>query len=255
MAYTLIASSQTDADSPLDETLFEAIRTNFIDHESRIGTNESVSEDAIMSDFANIETYVAASIPWNLNVSGAGTINLGTDGHYVELDPSTGSAALLAAADRMRVRFNTAQTVIIELRFKNNTAADCAMALGLQDANFTGATATTDVSDFIGIVIGSGTKTIRFRTALGGSAAETADLGNTDNWQTAKITVTSSTSGTTRTVTGELDGSPVTWSAATSNIPNGLSLRPCLATNNRAGKKVWVDSARFYFGGRPLSEA
>ncbi len=36
MAFTALTSAQGDADSPLDETLFQAIRTNFDDHEARI---------------------------------------------------------------------------------------------------------------------------------------------------------------------------------------------------------------------------
>jgi hypothetical protein len=254
MAYTVITSAQCDADSPTDETLMQAIRTNFEDHEARILTNESLSDNAILSDFANSETYSTVSVPWALNATG--TVTLNTETHCVDLIPGSGAYAnLLGAPERMRVRFNTALTVVMEIRFRYLTAADCPMALGLQDVGQANANATTDVSDFIGIVIGSATKTIRFRTALGGSAAETADLGDTTNWQKVKITVTSSAGGTTRTVAGELDGSPVTWSYATSNVPNGLLMRPCLATNNASGKSVRIDDARFYFGARPLSEA
>lgn len=263
MAFTVIAASQTDADSPLDQTLMDALRLNGDDHESRITAISAVSNQDIRDDFASsTATWSATGAGngelWLSDESGAGVLVLTTNDHHLNMTVATGTeyGYLRGHTRKMRVILDTAHVLVFECRFKHTVNPDPNFAFGFQDIGLVTNAVATDVSDFIGIVKGSATKTLRFRTALGGSAAESADLGDTANWQRIKITVTISTSGTTRTVAGELDGAAQTWSHATSNVPNSTVLAPTLAIDgpDATTRALLVDYALFYWQTRPLSE-
>lgn len=56
MSFSTIAASDVDADSPITDTLMSTIRTNFDDHESRIGVNTQSGAVTLMMDAVTVGT-------------------------------------------------------------------------------------------------------------------------------------------------------------------------------------------------------
>lgn len=75
MAYSAITSGQTDADSPLDQTLMDLIRTNFADHETRMVTNGD-SHDHNGGDGAIIPQGGLKTTTGEVSTSSTTTVNL-----------------------------------------------------------------------------------------------------------------------------------------------------------------------------------
>lgn len=257
MAFLALTSAQCDADSPVDETLMQLIRTNLDDHEARIGTNEAQSNDAILTDFAAVDRDGDDWIDYDNGVGyGVGAIITEPDHLFViHCDNSAEYFFLAGSLKRMRVQLDTAHTVVIESRIKHQTAPDLELFLGLQDAGLTG-DQYADLSDCIGFVKGGATTTVKVRMAKAGSATESGNVGDTTNWTKLKLVITK-VSGGALTVAAELNDSAISGSPWNTNIPDTTVLRPVMGVSafDNSNRRMWFDYFRAYWQARPLSEA
>lgn len=258
MAYTNISASQTDADSPLDQTLMDALRTNLDDHEVRIGTNEAQNLQAILDDFCavDIDTDV-----WILENSGVGASNptiVSSEAHYVTPDPGTQNGVsysnLRGTTNRMRVRLDRNHAIKMDMILKATTPGQY-LACGLQDIAMTGVNASNDITDFIGIVHGSG-GAANFRAVVqkAGAGTTTSGIGNSANWTRFIWTITVTGGGATLSVDLTMDGATVSGFPVSTNIPNTLTLHPVFATGGDTTPAEWLcDRFKAYWTSPPAN--
>ena len=260
MAFLALTAGQTDADSPLDQTLFDLIRTNFDDHESRIGGNESLSDGAIRDDF--VGTAIDTDT-WDNTTDGTGSVAQdGQPDHFLHLAFGAGAtsfAALHATTKRARLDLDRDHDFLMQARIKLNVNTDASLIFGLRSsavtvtlANMSGA----GTNDMIGFVRGTNANTLKFRTAKGGVAAETDNLGTTSGWTKLHMGIVSTGSGATIAVTVmvndvEISGSPF---VDETKIPI-VELYPFfgIGFGATATQRADVDYCLAYWRARPLS--
>lgn len=270
MAYTTIAASQTDADSPIDQVLMDAIRTDLDDLNSRLQIIEAKSDSAIYDDFT--ETTILGTVAsaagtdaqpytWDVFASGAGTspaISANPD-HWLRLQVNGGSSILTASAFRMRFDLDRDHTIVMETRLKCTSGTDADMFFGFQDDALPASLANnTDLSDAIAFVRGTNSNTLKFFTARASSTDSSDNLGDTSAWITLKIAVTYAGStkevraytGTTQANYVEVAGSPFT---TTTKHPN-VRLKPWFGISGGGGSRTAdLDYILAYWNARPLS--
>lgn len=258
MAYLAFTSAEMDADSPWTETQTQLIRTNFADHETRIGSNEALNDQAIRDDFCavDIDTDV-----WIVESGGAGASNpviASSEAHYVTPDPGTQAGTsfsnLRAAAKKMRVRLDRNHALIMDMILKSTTAGQY-LACGLQDVAMTGVNASNDVTDFIGIIHGSGgASAFRATCQKAGAGVTTSNIGNSANWTRFIWTITVTGGGSTLSVDVTMDGAAVSGFPVTTNIPNTLTLHPVFATGGDTTPAEWLcDRLKAYWAAAPAN--
>lgn len=259
MAFLAFTSAQMDADSPWTETVAQLIRTNFDDHESRIGANESLSEAAIRDDFV----YPSGSINTDIwDISDAANVSTAQQpDHDVDLDNSGGVnfGAIAASVKKMRVDLDRDHSIVFECRHKSNQSDSTeSWFFGLKDASIaaTSSTIVTTNDNVIGFRQGTTANTYRAICAKAASSSTLQDdIGNASAWSILKITVVSTGSGAAITVRMYVNGTEVSGSPFTTlaNIPL-LSLRPVLGESGGGGARIQtIDYCLAYWNARPLS--
>ena len=232
MAWTAISSTQTDSGSPVDQTLMDAIRTNLDDLDTRVDSVHAHSTNHIRDDFAcsTIDTSV-----WDTAFLGGGTANIdGTYEHTVIVSGVANYAVVAAAAGKMRFDIAEARTVVMEFRIRHAGGAVGGFFIGAQDNGLTmNATFTSDISDCIGVHIPNANQWT-YRQALAGAATQSVDFASTASWQIVKITITCSATSGNRSVEVLLNGSAISGSPFTTNLPTAR-LRPCIAETSGGG--------------------
>lgn len=263
MAYTTIAPGQTDADSPLDQTLMDAIRTDLDDLNTRLGAIEAFSDQAIYDDFA---LSVINGDIWTFGAAGAGTAPaVALPDHVCHMivgSSATTYSGIFATAKKMAFDLSVDHTIAFEARLKHSSATTAEFLIGFQDQTLTGTRANNiDLSDMIGFVRGTNANTLKFTMAKASTAITAADNLGTfyPNYATVKIVITFSGAtkkvqaytGTTQADYTEVSGSPFT---DTAKIPD-IALMPWIGLSNNSGgtADLYLDYALYYWLARPLN--
>ncbi len=257
MAWTAITSAQTDADTPIDQTLMDLIRTNDADNNSRINALTATSNLDIRDDFLGNTATIDLNY-WDIGSGSAPDDPKIVSEHQAELSPAGGAPNFSAmAADDAKIDILMTEgeyVCIVEFRVKNvGTDADH-LHVGMKDIAMSEATLadTADSSDFVGIVNGGGADWIIrvSNTASGGNDRE--GQGTQASWTKFKFTITCSTTGANQKV--EIDVNDASSGAAmTTNIP-ATRLRPWISAQGVTGTRdLRVDYFLCHFEGRPLS--
>src|SRR3990172_1447265 len=185
MAFTALTSAQCDADSPLDETLTQLIRTNFDDHEARINSTQLATENQIVDHFfisgLNTATWLSAGQPNTFSMPSDGT-------HKIRIQSGVAAGEfgiLTSAVGKARFRLNQNQALYMEWRAfadQPSNAPDNLM-MGFQDGALTDVIGTiADQTDMIGFVMGTTAGQWKFRTAKAASASEDDDVASRAAW-------------------------------------------------------------------------
>lgn len=264
MAFLALTSGQCDADSPLDEPLFQLIRTNFDDHEARLLPNEARNNEAIFDDFT-ADTLsmdpggppVIAPWVWEQNLTVPALLD-GSPDHWLHFANGAGSYTVIAAsAYRMRIDLDRDHTVVMECRHKSAQSDNTAVwFMGFQDASLavTGATCVTDQTDVIGFAQGSTAQTYKALAAKGGVSSTLQDnIGNAAVWSKLRLELTFA--GATRQIRYFVDGTETSNSPFTTaaNITL-LKIRPLFGFQNGGGaRNNYLDYVIAYWVNRPLS--
>jgi hypothetical protein len=253
MAFTNLTAAQTDADSPLDQTLMDLIRTNFTDLDTRVSAIEAFSDQDIRDDFFGGATTIDTTT-WDSG--GIGTFQRVAE-HQCFINPGgAGYRAIGATTERIRVNLTEEYVVIMEFRIYNSLNDVGATTVGLMDvANTTaGAGVVTDTAFFIGVVAnaGGGDWTIRVDDNTG--PTDRGGQGTWNVWTTFKFTVTCSAVAGNRKVEVDTDGVS-SGAAITTDIPSTVDLYPVAGVNDpgAAGAQLRIDYYHCYFSGRPLA--
>lgn len=239
----------TDADSPLDQTLMDRVRTNDQDHEDRINSLVSVSSQEIRDDFISGTTAVD-SVLWD---TGGGTVpDIVTEHQMRCLRTGSNSYSAVSATDE-RIHIDTSEVyvAVIEFRIKNPGGDADDIAVGFQDVAHVVASGTNvidDTTDFIGVVRG-GASDWTIRVASGGTPTDRTGQGSQASWTKFKFSITC---GASPSVSIDVDDVS-SGAAITTNIPTTI-LRP-VAGISRVGTDMdlRVDYILAYFEGRPLA--
>lgn len=256
MAFTALTSAQCDANSPLDETLVQLIRTDLDDLNSRLSALESVSSNDIRDNFS---TVVLDSAAWSTAFVGAGTaVPDSTYEHSLTLDSGGGIgdvAVIGANTTRFRCDIAEERTVIFEVRARlAGWSATNFFIVGLQDnAVGLGTTTLSDITDCI-VIYSPNSGQWTYRQALGGAATESVDFASTASWQVIRFEVTCSATAGNRKVTVFLNGTAI-GAPFTTNLPTAR-LRPVAAAYKSGGGaacQTYLDYCLVYDQTRPLA--
>lgn len=254
MAYVTIASSRYDAGSPGETGLLADIIGNIEFLKGIVDTVGVTSLQAIYDDFA---AEAIDSDVWTSDTGGAGpgAIAISATDHYAQFTHPGGVgdyANLLAVTKKMRVRLSNQQSLVIAFRAKR-TDDGYALAYGLQDIAHTTTFATSDTTDFIGIINDGSASTWQAKVNKAGAGTTTSGFGNIANWTAFLFTVIKGPSSLV--VDAYADGSQISGFPVSSNVPDTVTLRPCLA-HNRSGTASAdnrVDYFTAFWTARPLA--
>lgn len=261
-----ISASQTDANSPVDQTLMDALRLNLEDHESRLSGVQSIIESNIYDEFTYASGALDADI-WDAGFNAVGyaapTNSTAGGSHYVEMSsvPSTaGQRSMAGGNKKARVYLGADQRFIFEGRIVITAAGTGGRRLlfGLQDASFgvSGANAIlTDVSDFIGFREGTNNSTLKFTMQKGGASGASVDNIDFSAWTTVKVDIESASG--VYTVHAYVGGVEISGSPFSTNVPDTTLLRIAVAAGNDSGSGnaiTWRhDRVLAYWNERPDS--
>jgi hypothetical protein len=250
--YVDITDARIAANKPGTTGLMTDFRNNDRHFNELFGTIGIFSDQAIYDDFA------AEAIDGDIWISDSGGAtgtapSISATDHYCELSASgaSGFSNILAATKKMRVRLSNTQSVVMAFRAKT-TDDSPNIAFGLQDASFTGTTAQTDTTDFIGVIRGSAGKW-KAKVNKGGAGTTSADLGNVGNWTAFLFNIVQT--GSALTVDAYIDGGQISGFPVSSNVPDTITLRPCFSVvQGGADLGIWrIDYATFFWSERPLA--
>jgi hypothetical protein len=180
---------------------------------------------------------------------------------------SAGASVLFSTKYKMRVDLTRDTVWICEFRAKNVAAGSLNLFFGLNDDALTdppaGATTranvdaiVTTVADCLGFVYGTGGKW-KFRTSKGGTASTTDSLGTLNAYSIMNMTITGSSTPANRKVDVTVDGTTISGSPFTSNIPDSKILRLVFGMDTASGAdpafETDLDYVLLYPTTRPLS--
>jgi hypothetical protein len=269
MAQIPIAASQTDADSPIDQTLMDAIRNNLDDHEGRISAAFAFGQSAIVDDFMGAPgTTGLTSALWSVSFNGAGNdpdvLNDATDMHHMRLHLATTGAGTyslsVGAPSKMQILFSEEYVAVMQMRVKRGVGInDDSYFFGWNDAGLAAtATSITDVSDMIGFYRDAATGNWTFSNSNGGAANTSTNIGTGTSWGVFRITVTCSATagsrkidvehGATEAALAAISGSPFTTNLTTQRLRAAFGVA---YLGNAANLRV--DYVRAYTSGIPLA--
>ena len=225
MAYTALTAAQTDADSPVDQTFTDLLRTNFDDHEARIAAITLATQNQIVEHF-----FISAldTSTW-ITAGSAPSFGVPIDGsHQILVNASAaGFGILTSAVGKGRFRLNNNQALYIECRAKTEELSNAANAIliGFQDATLADVVATvSDQTDMVGFVKGTTAGQWKFRTAKAASASEDDDVASRAAWHIFRLELAKTGGGLT--LAASVDGVAVSGSPFSTNIPDTVYLRP-----------------------------
>lgn len=223
MAFNPLTSAQCDADSPIDETLTQLIRTNLDDLDARVNATEEATSDYIDTHF--MCTALDTNI-WTSN--GTITLLIGVNGlHTAQIDGAS-PAVLAATTNKAHFRLNKDMALFMEWYGIENVPSNAPSSVfyGFQDASLavTGTTCISDVSDCIGFIKGTTAGQFKFRMAKGGTSNEVDDFTARSTAHTLRLEL-SRVSGVF-SVGALLNGSHITGSPFSTNVPDTVVLRP-----------------------------
>ena len=249
MAWTAISASQTDANSPVDQTLMDAIRTDLDDLNTRLTGLGSGMQDNIIDDFAGTALNTGN---WTWDSSGAATDTLTAASHLITLNSvGVGNYSnLLGGASRIQVRMTNTQSVTLKWRFKI-TGISSTSFIGWQDNSLSGAN-TNSAANAIGLRWAAASQSV-FTTAKGGATTTSAATGNVANWQVAQIDLIQT--GSALTLAFYMDGVQIGSTITTTNIPDTTTLRPVIGALGDGGSASVIVIDYFYaiYNAQPLS--
>jgi len=252
MAFTSLTSAQCDANSPLDETLMQLVRTNFDDLDDRVNALAALSSQDVRDDFIQDVTGsgVADAVIWD---SYASTLTgaVIAPHQYKISGAATGQAAIQATGERMHIDTGEDYVAVLEFRIKNaGTDADW-IAVGFIDRSIVDVNLVNYDANFIGIVRGSGSDW-DIRVASGGTDTDNTGHGTQATWTKFKFTVTCTSTGSP-SVAVDVDDVSI-GAAITTNIPATV-LRPVVNVYFASGgaADLRIDYVLSYFNGRPLA--
>jgi hypothetical protein len=264
MSYTTIAASQTDSDSPLDQTLMDAIRTNLDDHETRISSLFAFGNTAVIDDFLGKDGVAPDTGSWTtFNGGGSDSVLTKASSHSLNVIANGGATSTGARATDGRIGMHMANhelTSILQFRIKANIIGSTQF-WGWQDRSLADNVKASTLQDCIGLQKGTGT-TFKATFANGGSTTTVDSLGTPGSFQVWRITTTCSATagnriiriqvGNTEALLSDITGSP--WTN-TAQMPVAKYLVPSFAgKDNGAGNGNWeIDYVLAYTTTRPLA--
>lgn len=258
MAYVSLLTTQTDADSPVDQTLMDTIRTDLDDHETRLSSISAFNGQSIYDDFA---CSVLDTDVWDSAVSGAGSLTMGlvgSDRHEIQVSAATGTAGIAASTKRMRFDITQLQDIYLEARIHTNGTNIGTFLFGFEDDTVPPATGT--LLNYMGFIHGTNNHTLKLSTAKGGTVTNGTDnqgpiptAYGSSSRMALRIT---STAGPTFTLRGYLESSGVLvevgGSPLSTNIPDTKYMRPKMAVFNGT-PDLFIDYLLAYWITRPLT--
>jgi len=134
-----IAAGQTDADSPLDQALMDAIRLDLGDHETRIAAVEGATSDLLFDHFTRDSRAIggATQLPnsdrFSRRAVGSATVSLLTTGHICRLLMSTLNGDLAALRANMRQTPTELPRCVIRMKVDTWNATNFDFFVGLAD--------------------------------------------------------------------------------------------------------------------------
>jgi hypothetical protein len=235
MSYVRLTDVQTQAETFFVQATARQLRDNQDDHESRISQLLAQSANGHVDDF--LAAHEGGSDGLDLaiyDVAGAGATfrpQVGVDGSHVLKVATVATAAtksIRALNTKCAFRLNQDMAGFFEARFKDvGGAAPDNLVIGLQDRS--AATLATDESDIIAFLKGTTAGKWRFRVAKGGVATTTDNIGNRATWQKLRLEWLRSGGGSTFQVRAFIDGSEISGSPFTTNLPDTVILSPTFA--------------------------
>jgi len=243
VAFLSLTSSQVDANSTLDETLFQLIRTNFDDLNTRVTSNETFAEEDIRTHFA---TNGLDASTWDVSASGATIPD--TSNHYVELT----NGWIAAASRKMRLRLNKPHSVVLEARIRISAGDESRPMIGFQDATLT-TTLGTDLSDLMVIKTDeTTTQKWRYYSAKAGVSETGTDFGNITTTTVLKMEI-ACVSDTDITVNVYENGVLRSTHTDESKMPTTSVLRPFIVSQTTTETPtIRCDYFRAYWTSEPL---
>jgi len=252
----------TDADSPLDQTLMDRIRTNDQDHEDRINAFLVVNESAVNEDFTtsvvNPKFEHAAQ-----GINGVGTFV--ADTHSITLGSTSsdiGGGTVHLLPTTFSVRMNVDQKIVFEAHIKYFTngidVSEHKFVMGFQDVAMTynTAAAVTDVTDYVGWVAGGTDDTTLFYAEDAASGGQSgSDFGDVTAWQVFRVEVDATSAGTVWSARGYLDS--VLKTTHTTEIPDAVHIRPIIGHVEFTGTSITspalsIDYFKVWHSERPV---
>jgi hypothetical protein len=249
MAWTAITASQTDANSPVDQTLMDAIRTDLDDLNTRVTSLGLGAAQNIFDEGA--ATIGTTGIDANLWTA-TGTVAILAE-HTIRLGNAAGAHSIRAAPAKIRIKFSEEYVAVYEARAKRGGGSNADHLWGWQDDAVAAANLAITMQNMAVFRIDNADAAWRFTVASGGVTTEVTGLGNVANWTTLKIVVTCSATAGNRKVQAYLDGSEISGSPFTTNLTASV-LVPIQACNNTGDNPDdRSDYIYAYFQNRPVA--
>jgi hypothetical protein len=269
MTYVRLTDAQTAYKHQWNQDDARQMRDNQDDADTRITQFLAQNVHSVIDDFfyategASSYTFfesslAAADVLYSGNGSYTNRIIAlmdSTGEHSVQFTTSAAAVdfSLQVKKQKCRLRNNQDMAWFYEFRAKDpgGTAPDN-IFLGLQDI----ATANTTVeSNVIAFLKGSTAGKWRFRVASGGVSTETDNIGNRAAWQKLRAEFLRSGSGSTLQVRAFIDGSEISGSPFTTNIPTGVVMKPFFGIKTPAAgtTDVRVDRLEMRWTAVPLA--
>ena len=157
---------------------------------------------------------------------------------------------------------NADQKIVFQARMKYATGLDVSehkFVMGFQDVgiSYAGATAVTDVTDFVGWVAGGTNDTTLFYAddAASGDAQSGSDFGDVTAWTVYRVEVDATSAGTAWSARGYLDG--VLKTTHTTRIPDAVHIRPIIGHTEFTGTSITtphvdIDYFKVWHSERPV---
>jgi len=177
--------------------------------------------------------------------------------HFEAGGASTEYAIVHGTSSRLRIIKTAEYVAFCKLRVQRRSPGSYAGSyfFGWQDDALT-TTLVTDVSDCVGVTIGSSATAWLGRTSNGGSASTTGDFATNTDWNIIQINLTCSATAGLRQAEFFLNGVSVSTLSTDANIP-AATLKPTIGVNGlTAGAQsggLFVDYAEFGFATIPTA--
>lgn len=269
MARTTIAASQTDTESPLDQTLMDAIRENDADHESRILTLEDPESWAFSHFVANygwpsgVIDLTKENVyegKFFMAVNGGDWVNqigvsTSADDHYLMLrDNGVGTTSGVLAVAHACFFNNRVKPITFRVRVKFSDFDDSTKIwIGLCAFMDAATDTATEPTDYIALCKGASAGKLRFSSRVGSGV--TNDGGDftppaDGTWWEVKIVFTNDPSNKATCYTDDGAGNYTTRETLTASLPVAANIYGMAAVNQiGVNDTMKADRMDLRFGG------